>query len=341
MTKKEFTYTIGVIGAGSWGTTLANLLAEKGFPVMLWIYEKELLPILTSTRCNTLYLPNIKLNPALCYTQEIKEAVSGKKIVIWATPVKVFGKLFMKGLPFFSPETIHVSASKGIETETLLTVSQIAEQKLKNTKEQHFAVLSGPSFALEVSKKTPTAVVIASKDKQSAIVAQETLATSYFRTYTSDDILGVEFGGALKNVIAVAAGMVEGLGLGHNTQAALITRGLAEIMRLGSFMGARPLTFAGLSGIGDLLLTCTSTMSRNYSVGREISQGRKLEEILENKKTVAEGVYTAKAAFSLSSKHAIEMPIIQEIYRILFEGKPPLMAVKDLMSRGLKQEEPL
>ncbi|MEI6125025.1 MAG: NAD(P)H-dependent glycerol-3-phosphate dehydrogenase [Pseudomonadota bacterium] len=339
MTKTTFfDYTIGVVGAGSWGTTLAHLFAEKGFPVTLWVYEKELFTMLSSKKCNTFYLPDIELNAALNFTQDIKDAVSSKNIVLWVTPVKFFGKLFMEGLPFFSPETIHISASKGIETETLLTVSQIAEAKLKDVKDQKFAVLSGPSFAQEVSKKTPTAVVIASKDIQSAVIAQKALATPYFRTYTSDDILGVEIGGALKNVIAVASGIVDGLGLGKNTQAALITRGLAEIMRLGSIMGASPLTFSGLSGIGDLLLTCTSTMSRNYHVGREIGRGRTLEEILVTMKTVAEGVYTSKAAFALSLKHAIEMPIIQEIHRILFEGKQPLLAVKDLMSRALKQE---
>ena len=199
-------------------------------------------------------------------------------------------------------------------------------------------MLSGPSFAHDVAQRMPTAVVVASQDPMSAVAVQEALATPYFRTYTSDDVVGVEIGGALKNVIAVASGIVEGLGMGHNTRAALITRGLAEMMRLGAFLGANPLTFSGLSGIGDLVLTCTSTQSRNYTVGLKLGKGEKLEAILSHMNMVAEGVYTTRSAYALSRKHGIEMPIVAEIYQILFEGKPPQLAVKALMGRDLKQE---
>lgn len=331
-------YKIGVVGAGSWGTTLADMLAAKGLDVTLWVYEKKLLEILRKKNCNTFYLPDALLNPALKYTHEIETAVSGKQIVLWVTPVKAFSKLFSAGFPLSGKETIHVSASKGIDNHSLKCISQLAEENSPVFKEHKFVVVSGPSFAKEVSRKMPTAVVVASKDKQSAMTVQKILATPYFRTYTSDDILGVELGGALKNVIAVASGIAEGLGYGLNTRAALITRGLAEIIRLGSFMGADPRTFAGLSGMGDLVLTCTSPLSRNYSVGAQIGRGLKLDDILESMNMVAEGVYTTKSANTLSSRNNLEMPISNEIYQVLFENKPPLMAVKALMTRDLKKE---
>lgn len=331
-------YKIGIIGAGSWGTTLAQVLAEKGFNVTLWVYEKELFGILGSGRCNTWYLPDIDLDPKISFTCDMEEAVRNKQIVLWVTPVKAFGKLFAEGFRCSHAEAIHVSASKGIETETLKTVSQIAAQSIHNFKDHKFAVISGPSFAAEVSRKMPTAVVIASKDIQSARIIQKIMATPFFRTYSSEDILGVEIGGALKNVIAIASGISEGLALGHNTRAALITRGLVEIMRLGCFLGADPRTFAGLSGLGDLVLTCTSNLSRNYRVGVSIGKGQRLGEVLKNMKMVAEGVNTTKAAFTLSSESNIEMPIVQEIYQVLFNNKSPREAVKDLMRRELKQE---
>jgi len=229
-------------------------------------------------------------------------------------------------------------ASKGIENDTLKRLSQIAEENRPSFAEKGFVVLSGPSFAKETSKRMPTAVVVASKDKAGTSFVQEAMATSYFRTYTSDDMIGVELGGALKNVIAVASGIVEGLGFGSNTRAALITRGLAEITRLGQHFGAEVRTFSGLSGMGDLVLTCTSSLSRNYSVGKEIGKGKKLNVILDEMNMVAEGVHTTKAAYALSKKHDIEMPLVSEVYKVLFEDKPPLQAVKDLMGRDLKKE---
>jgi len=331
-------YKIGVIGAGSWGTTLAGVIRDKGHDVTLWVYEEELLEILNQEHCNTLYLPDIVLEKDLKFTGSIKEAVEDKRIILWVTPVKVFREMFKKGLEFSLPDAIHVCASKGIENDTLKRISQIAEENRPSFAEKNFLMLSGPSFAKETSKKMPTAVVVASKDKESAATVQEALATPYFRTYTSEDMVGVEFGGALKNVIAVASGIVEGLGFGNNTRAALITRGLAEITRLGQRFGADPRTFAGLSGMGDLVLTCTSSLSRNYSVGREIGKGRKLKQILDEMNMVAEGVYTTKAAHAISKKYDIDMPIVGEVYQVLFEDKLPLRAVKDLMGRGLKKE---
>ena len=332
-------YNIGVIGAGSWGTTLANMLAEKGYRVTLWVYEQELFEELCKgRRCNTWYLPDVELSQGIVFTPDLEQAVSNKQIVLWVTPVKAFSELFRQGLSFSAADTIHVSASKGIENETLHTVSEIACAQAHSFDHHRFAVVSGPSFAQEVSRKLPTAVVIASRDPESAAAVQRVMATPYFRTYTSDDVRGVELGGALKNVIAIASGAVEGLGLGHNTRAALITRGLAEIIRLGMLLGATPRTFAGLSGMGDLVLTCTSSLSRNFRVGCELGKGRRLEDILQGMKMVAEGVYTTRSAYEIARTSDIDMPIVGEIYRVLFEDKPLQEAVRDLMGRDLKQE---
>lgn len=332
--------TIGVVGAGSWGTTLANMLAEKGQQVTLWAYEPELVETIRTERRNELFLPGVDLHPGLSCTNDLEQAVAGKHMVLWVSPVKAFRELFARGFSLSDPGAIHVCASKGIENETLETVSQMAAE-LAGGSRLSFAVLSGPSFAHDVSRKMPTAVVVAAEDQACAVAAQAALATPYFRTYTSDDVVGVEIGGALKNVIAVASGVVAGLGLGPNTRAALITRGLAEMMRLGVFLGANPLTFSGLSGIGDLVLTCTSTLSRNYSVGLKIGQGEKLETILSHMNMVVEGVYTTRSAHALSRRHGIDMPIVSEMYEILFEGKSAQLAVKALMARDLKQEIPL
>lgn len=329
---------IGVIGAGSWGTALANMLAEKGYGVTLWVYEQELLEQLLQGRCNTWYLPERALDERLAFTGDLSRAVADKQILLWVTPVKVFRELFARALQAVSPASIHASASKGIEIQSLKTVSQIARELMPGCALDRFAVVSGPSFAQEVALKMPSAVVSASCSEDTARTVQSVMATPYFRTYTSTDVLGVELGGALKNVMAISAGIVAGLGFGANTRAALITRGLAEIMRLGAALGADPLTFSGLSGIGDLLLTCTSTQSRNYTVGLEIGRGARLEEIMKNMKMVAEGVYTAQSAHALADKHGIDMPIVREIYAVLFDNKPPRRALEHLMGRDLKQE---
>lgn len=334
-------HKIGIIGAGSWGTTLANLLADKGFEVTLWVYEEELLQKLKCMRCNTRYLPGITLNADLRYTRSLKEAVYGKHVILWVTPSQVFRKLFSEALPFFPTDAIQVSASKGIENESLKRLSEIAEDQNPAFRDRKFVVLSGPSFAMEVCRKLPTAVVVASRDRESAASIQEVMATPLLRVYTSQDIVGVELGGALKNVIAVATGIADGLGYGSNTRAALITRGLAEMMRLGIALGAEPITFSGLSGLGDLVLTCTSTMSRNYSVGFQIGQGKAQERILQEMNAVAEGVFTTRSAFFLAQSRQVAMPITQVVYQVLYENKPAPQAVQDLMSRELKQETPL
>jgi glycerol-3-phosphate dehydrogenase (NAD(P)+) len=313
------------------------MLSEKGYAVTQWVYEPELLEVLQRGRCNTWYLPGQELDARLRFTGDIAEAVREMQVVLWVAPVKVFRPLFARGIAHARPETIHVSAAKGIENETLKTVSQIARE---NREAETFCVLSGPSFAREVIRKMPTAVVIASQDDRAAAVVQNVMACPFFRTYTSRDVIGVELGGALKNVMAIAAGIIEGLGYGVNTRAALITRGLAEIIRLGTALGADPLTFSGLSGIGDLVLTCTSEQSRNYSVGLELARGRSLSEIMNTMKMVAEGVYTVRSARALSLQQRIEMPIVGAIHAVLFEGKAPLAALQDLMIRDLKQEAP-
>ncbi|MCX8042977.1 MAG: NAD(P)-dependent glycerol-3-phosphate dehydrogenase [Desulfobacterota bacterium] len=335
---KTDTVSIGVVGAGSWGTTLAQLLAGKGYDVTLWVYERELLDVLVATRCNTWFLPGVQLHNSIRFTNNLEDAVGKKQLLLWVTPVKAFRTVFSQSLPFFDDAIIHISASKGIETTSLQTVAQIARSLLPNGSKSSLCVLSGPSFAREVARNMPTAVVIASADHHAAEHAQYIFATPYFRTYTSDDVIGVELGGALKNVVALAAGIVEGLGLGNNTRAALITRGLAEMIRLGTAMGAQPLTFAGLSGIGDLVLTCTSTLSRNYSVGKELGSGKPLGDILASMQMVAEGVTTAQSANALADRYGIEMPIVREVYQVLFNGKEPLRALQDLMNRELKRE---
>jgi len=337
-TMQNRNYKIGVVGAGSWGTTLAAVARDRGHDVTLWVYEKELLEILNRRHINTYYLPNIELDRGLHFTTRLREALEDKALVFWVTPVRVFREMFKQGMSFFAAKTIHVCASKGIENESLKRISQIAEETCPRLAEKGFVILSGPSFAKETSKKMPTAVVVASRDRKSAETVQAALATDYFRTYTSEDVIGVEFGGALKNVIAVASGIVEGLGFGNNTRAALITRGLAEITRLGVHLGADPRTFAGLSGMGDLVLTCNSSLSRNFTVGKEIGQGRTLDDILEKMNMVAEGVYTTKAADSLAKTNGIEMPIVGEVYAVLFANKNPRQAVKDLMRRDLTKE---
>jgi glycerol-3-phosphate dehydrogenase (NAD(P)+) len=332
---------IGIIGAGSWGTTLANLLADKRADVTLWVYEEALLQDLKEKRCNTLYLPGIALNEKIAYTRSLREAVAGRHIILWVTPSQEFRKLFSEALPYLPAEAIQVSASKGIENESLKRISEIAAEQNPAFNDRKFTVVSGPSFAVEVCRKLPTAVVVASRDQESAASIQKIMATPQLRIYTSQDIAGVELGGALKNVIAVATGIADGLGYGSNTRAAIITRGLAEMMRLGVALGAEPITFSGLSGLGDLVLTCTSSMSRNYSVGFQLGQGKALRGILQKMNAVAEGVFTTRSAFFLAQRCQVAMPITQAVYQVLYENKPAPQAVQDLMSRELKQETPL
>ena len=329
---------ICVLGAGSWGTTLANTLAEKGYDINLWIREEEVYQAIQKTRENTVFLPGVKLAQNITPTNSIKEAVKDRIVVVCVVPSHGVRDIFQKAASFLPKDALVVSASKGLELETLLTVSQVLKQTLPKTFHKNLSVLSGPTFAKEVSQKLPTAICVASGKKAVAEKVQQIFNTNYFRVYTNDDMIGVEIGGALKNVIAIAAGISDGLALGMNARAALITRGLAEISKLGVSMGADSATFAGLSGLGDLVLTCTGELSRNRSVGMMIGKGRKLPDILSEMKMVAEGVKTAQAAYELAKKHNSEMPITEQIYRVLYEDKSPKDAVMDLMTRRVKEE---
>ena len=329
---------IGVIGAGSWGTALANLLGRQGFSLDLWVYEKEIRDQIQQDRENRVFLPGVRLSENLNPTNDIAEAVAGKDMLLIVVPSHVMRETAHHIHAHLSDRTIVVSASKGIENKTHLTMSGVLREIFSETPEGLLAVLSGPSFAREVAANVPTVVTVAAKDPEVATRLQHTFATPFFRVYTSDDVIGVELGGAVKNVIAIAAGIIDGLGLGLNTRAALITRGLAEIRRLGSKLGAAPRTLAGLSGVGDLILTCTGDLSRNHTVGKKIGEGRKLGEILAETPMVAEGVKTAKSVFNLSKKLGVDMPISHEIYRILYEDFSPTEALNNLMTRDLKEE---
>jgi glycerol-3-phosphate dehydrogenase (NAD(P)+) len=329
---------IGVVGAGSWGTALANLLADKGYFVSLWAYESEVEKQILNERENKIFLPGVKLSDRLIPSGDLTHVVSGKDLLLVVVPSHVMREISQKFSPYVTENALVVSASKGIENITHLTMSQVLKETIPHIAENRFAALSGPSFAKEVAGKVPTLISVASKDTEVASFIQRIFATSYFRVYTNNDMIGVEVGGAIKNVIAIASGIIDGLGLGLNTRAALITRGLTEIRRLGTHMGAQPDTFAGLSGIGDLLLTCTGALSRNYTVGKKIGEGKKSEEILSEMRMVAEGVKTAKSVYNLSRKLGVEMPICHEIYRILYENNSPVEAVRRLMTRELKNE---
>jgi glycerol-3-phosphate dehydrogenase (NAD(P)+) len=325
---------IAVIGAGSWGTTLAVLLAGKKQGVSLWVYEKDLAEEIKKTRINTAYLPEAVIPENVIISHKIEDVLREARYILNVVPTQHTRAVFKTILPYISDDALIISASKGIEKGTLLTVSGI----LKELSGHEVAVLSGPSFAKEVIKKLPAAVTLATDKNSDALLLQEIFNTDYFRVYTHDDVIGVELGGALKNVIAIASGISDALNLGFNARAALITRGLAEITRLGAAMGAKEKTFMGLSGLGDLVLTCTGPLSRNYTVGFKLGQGNKLKDILLNMSMVAEGVTTADAAYQLSKKYKVDMPIVGQIYKVINEGKSPSDAVKELMTRTLKSE---
>ncbi|HEY6009304.1 MAG TPA: NAD(P)H-dependent glycerol-3-phosphate dehydrogenase [Geobacteraceae bacterium] len=329
---------IGVIGAGSWGTTLADLLAKKGHEVTLWAYEAELVTEVTEQRTNSLFLPGIALSPRLRATGSLAEAVTAKDLLLFVVPSQLVRGILASVLPHIPETAVIASASKGIELDTLMTVSQVYAAVLPPGLYRNFAVLSGPSFAREVAQEMPTAVVAAAEDPSVAARVQQTFTTPRFRVYTNSDVIGVELGGAIKNVIAIAAGISDGLGFGHNTRAALITRGLAEMSRLGLAMGAQTATFAGLAGMGDLVLTCTGDLSRNRSVGIRLGQGARLEAILAEMRMVAEGVKTTESAWHLARRLGVEMPITEQVYHVLHEDKPARDAVIELMTRDLKAE---
>ncbi|MCK4501974.1 MAG: NAD(P)-dependent glycerol-3-phosphate dehydrogenase [Desulfuromonadales bacterium] len=329
---------IGVIGAGSWGTTLANLLAEKGYPVTLWCYESDLAERMAATGINDLYLPDVNLSKNLQITSTLKAAVAEKQFLLFVTPSQNTRQVLKQALPDIAPSALVVSASKGIENDSLMLLSQVFEELLPKSMQNQLGFLSGPSFAKEVSAGMPTAVVAAAPDCAVAAEIQNIFSTEKFRVYRHNDIIGVELGGAMKNVIALAAGVADGLGFGHNTRAALITRGLAEMTRLGLKLGAKGETFAGLAGMGDLVLTCTGDLSRNRSVGIELGKGRTLDEIMSGMQMVAEGVKTTLSAYQLAAKLEVEVPIIEQMYLVLYQQKNPRQAVIDLMSRDLTSE---
>jgi len=336
-TVEETPLRIGVLGAGSWGTALADLLAAKGHRVELWAREPEVAAQINGVRENRLFLPGFRLAEGLVASHDLEAVAAAKDLLLVVVPSHAVRRTLQALSGRLAPATGVVSAAKGIETDTLCTLSQVLEQALGLGPER-IAVLSGPSFAVEVARRFPTAVAVASKNAELARRVQHAFATPVFRVYTSEDVIGVELGGAVKNVIAIAAGLIDGLGMGLNTRAALITRGMAEIRRLGKRLGANPRTFTGLAGYGDLILTCTGELSRNHTLGRRIAEGRKLEELLAETRSVAEGVHTARAVHQLSESLAVEMPICRQVYRILYEGLPPLEALTQLMTRNLRPE---
>lgn len=329
---------IGVIGAGSWGTALANLLGCKGFPLDLWVFESDICRQIEKNRENKVFLPGIILSANVHPSNDLLKVAAGKDLLLVVVPSHVMRETTSRLGSIVGPETIVVSASKGIENKTHLTMSGVIRETLTRLDEDHLAVISGPSFAKEVARKAPTVVTAASRHLPTAERVQHVFATPYFRVYSNQDVIGVELGGAVKNVIAIAAGVIDGLGLGLNTRAALITRGLVEIQRLGERLGADQRTLAGIAGVGDLILTCTGDLSRNHTVGKKIGEGLKLEEILSQMRMVAEGVKTAKSVYNLSRKVGVEMPICHEMYHILYEDASPQEAVFRLMTRDLKQE---
>jgi glycerol-3-phosphate dehydrogenase (NAD(P)+) len=326
-----------VVGGGAWGTVLADLLARKGAEVVLWAREPEVVDGVNREHVNHLFLPNAPLAPALRAEGDLQAAVRGAALVVSAAPSHAVRPVMVQVGPCLARDALVVSVSKGLEAGSEKTMSEVLAEVLPAG--TPVTVVSGPSFAQEVYQQQPTAVVAAARDEALARRAQQALSSRYFRVYSHTDVLGVELAGALKNVIALAAGIVEGLGLGFNPRAALVTRGLAEITRLGVRRGADPMTFAGLAGMGDLILTATGTLSRNRTLGVELGRGRSLAEALAGKHSVAEGVDTARSAVTLGERHGVELPIAREVVAVLFHGKSPRQAVTDLMERDLKAEQ--
>ncbi len=327
---------IGVVGAGSWGTTLADMLVRNGHDVRLWAREAQVVESIRKNRVNSVFLPDCPLQEGIQPFEDIGEVVTGAEMVVSAAPshaVRAVGREVALAIGDETPTV--VSVSKGLEPGTHHTMTHVLEELVPQC---GVVALSGPSFAREVFRERPTAVVAASHDVVAAERAQRTFSNSYFRVYTSPDALGVQLGGALKNVVAIAAGVLDGLDLGNNPRAALITRGLAESSRLGEELGADPHTFAGLAGMGDLILTATGALSRNRSLGLELAKGRALDEVLAERQTVAEGVNTARAAVELANLTGVELPIATQVEQLLFHGKMPHEAIRDLMGRQLKSE---
>jgi glycerol-3-phosphate dehydrogenase (NAD(P)+) len=327
-----------VIGSGSFGTALANVLATNCTEVRMWAREPELVQAINTRHENSTYLPGIPLAANVCASHSLEEALVGADLVVAATPSHATREVMGRALPFLPQGVPIITVAKGIENETLLTMTEVLEDCLPDAYHPYIAVLSGPSFAKELAQRLPTVVTIASHWDKVAQRCQKAFQTETFRSYTSSDVVGVQYGGALKNVIAIAAGIADGIGMGHNARSALITRGLAEIARIAVSRGANPLTLSGLSGMGDLVLTCTGELSRNRKVGMELGRGRPLAEVLGDMNQVAEGVKTAKSARDLSVRTGVELPICNQVYAIAYEGKSPRAAVVELMTRQPKSE---
>jgi glycerol-3-phosphate dehydrogenase (NAD(P)+) len=326
---------ITVLGDGGWGTTLAILLFKKGYHLTLWSAFKDYAQYLDKKRENIKFLPGIKIPKRIEITSDLEKSLSNKEIIILAIPSIYLRNILKEVKKYKINSLIFVSAVKGIEQKTLLRMSEVIKEELGEIK---LGVLSGPTIACEVARGIPTTCVVASNDEKIAKLLQDVFITERFRVYTNSDVVGVELGGSLKNVIAIACGISDGLGFGTNTKAALLTRGLVEISRLGQAMGADARTFAGISGLGDLVTTCMSPFSRNRWVGEEIGRGKKLKEVLKKMAMVAEGIFTTDSAYRLSLKYKVEMPITKEVYLVLYKNKPAFRAVDDLMKRKRKGE---
>ena len=331
---------IAIIGAGSWGTALGKLLGDQGLAVRLWVYEADVCDALRRTGTNPVYLPEVTLGETVSYHTAFEEALSGAALACFVTPSHVLREVATACARDVPENAAILSATKGMESDTAMLPAEVLADVLGEGVLGRLAALSGPSFAVEVTRGLPTAVTVAARDEKVGRALQETFATPAFRVYLSSDVKGVQFGGAVKNVIAIATGIADGLGLGHNARAALITRGLAEMMRLGQRMGADPLTLSGLSGLGDLVLTCTSELSRNRTLGFRIGRGEALDRITAGTPMVAEGVRTSTAVVRLAERLNVEVPISRQVHEILHDGKPPRVAVHELMARELKAEQP-
>ncbi|WP_243290074.1 NAD(P)H-dependent glycerol-3-phosphate dehydrogenase [Bacillus sp. FJAT-47783] len=324
---------IAVLGAGSWGTALALVLSDNGHRVRLWGHRKEHIEEMKNSRVNDQYLPNVPLPENIQMYYQLKLAVEDVKTIVLAVPTKAIREVLQNLQQYLKHPVVIVHVSKGIEPNSLKRISEIIREEMNEKFLQDVVVLSGPSHAEEVSLRQPTTVTSSSDNMKAAEYVQDLFINYYFRVYTNPDVIGVEMGGALKNIIALAAGISDGLGYGDNAKAALITRGLAEIARLGSKMGANPLTFSGLTGIGDLIVTCTSVHSRNWRAGNMLGKGKTLDEVLQSMGMVVEGVRTTKAAYQLAEKYDVKMPITRALYDVLFNGKNSKQAVESLMGR--------
>jgi glycerol-3-phosphate dehydrogenase (NAD(P)+) len=332
------THSVAVLGSGSWGTALAKHIGDQGHRVTLWARSPDQAEAIERDRVNERYLPGFDLPDTLKATSDLTASVKDAKFVLWVVPSHGLREVVDAVRDDLPADAMHCAAIKGIENDSLMMVSEILEERLPPEQRHALTFLGGPSFAKEVAAQIPTAVCVAGKDPAVTEAVQQLLSTERMRAYATEDVVGVELGGALKNVVAIAAGIGDGLGFGHNTRAALITRGLAEITRLAVHRGANPLTMAGLGGMGDLVLTCTGDLSRNRTVGLSLGRGKKLPEILDEMKMVAEGVKTAKSAWDLAEREGVDMPIVRAVYEVLYHDKPPLDAVVELMTRPLKHE---